>query len=249
MREAEYHKLADYETWYWWYRAERLIIRDTIDALAMPAPARVLDVGCGTGRNLVAVCDGSTLQGFALDRADTAVAMWPDPIRQRGCCGEANALPYADGSFDLALCIDVLQCAGVTPERAVREIARVLRPDGSLVVLAPAYQWMLSRHDDAVHGVRRFTARQLKQLARDAGLHVNRACYQFPTFFPVIAAVRLWRKRGRNKRDTVPTSDLFHVPAPVNAMLFAMWRMERWAVRRFGAPFGSTVLLLARKVR
>ena len=81
-----------------------------------------------------------------------------------------NELPYADESFSVVAAVDLLQEASVKPDRAIREMARVLRVGGFLVVLAPAYQWMLSRHDAAVDSVRRFTRRELHDFALRAGL-------------------------------------------------------------------------------
>lgn len=249
LRHGEYQKLAEFETWYWWYRAERLIVEDAVRSLALPRHAALLDVGCGTGRGLAALCAAGAFRGFALDPSEYAAMWWSEPVRRCACRGDANGLPYGDGSFDAVLSVDVLQSRGVDPPEAVREMARVLRPGGHAIVLAPSHPWMLSSHDHAVHGVRRFTARQLRELAGRAGLEVVRATHQFPLWFPIIAAVRLWRKRWNRSAGGSPASDLRRIPAGINAAMFAICRIEQWAIRRMGAPFGSTLLLVAGKAR
>lgn len=93
---------------------------------------RVLDVACGTGvvarRAAALVGPSGHVSGVDLNPAMIAVA------RERTSAvdwrvGDAGALPYADGAFDAALCQSALFFFP-DPAQAVREMARVLRPDG-----------------------------------------------------------------------------------------------------------------------
>ncbi|MHB8638113.1 MAG: class I SAM-dependent methyltransferase [Fimbriimonadaceae bacterium] len=93
----------------------------------------VLDVGCGEGRfGRMLAARGAAVTGFDPCRAlvTTAVARHPT-----GCylVASAEAMPYADSHFDLAVCYLVLLDV---PDfrRAILEMARVLRPGGRLVV-------------------------------------------------------------------------------------------------------------------
>jgi ubiquinone/menaquinone biosynthesis C-methylase UbiE len=101
--------------------------------LAGGARGRTLDLGCGTGRNLPLLPPGTTAVG--LDPS------WPVLIRARRraphvplVMGRAEALPFRDGSFDTVLS-GLTFCSVPDPGAGLREVRRVLRPDGRLRML------------------------------------------------------------------------------------------------------------------
>lgn len=110
-----------------WGRAMRLL---------PPPPARVLDCGCAFGFMTKSLARRRyRTAGIDLDPGYVARARQRVPgadIR----LGPADALPWADGHFDAAVCLDVLEhCPD--PPAAVAELARVLRPGGTLVASVP----------------------------------------------------------------------------------------------------------------
>jgi len=107
-------------------------------ALLAQASGRVLEIGAGTGLNL----------SHYLDEIDELVLVEPEPamrerltqrIRRAGSQAAvvdapAEALPFADGSFDTVVCTLVL-CTVSAPDTALGEIGRVLRSDGRLLFI------------------------------------------------------------------------------------------------------------------
>lgn len=107
-------------------------LRATIAALPLPENPAVLDVGCGEGTHLAALAAAFQAEAHGLDLSvpaiDLAARTHPGPIWV-----VANAdrfLPYADGSFDLAL--------SLTARMNAPELRRVLAPQGRLLVAVPA---------------------------------------------------------------------------------------------------------------
>lgn len=115
-----------------------------------PMPA-ILDVGCGTGLNLIEAArrfrPARLLAGIDISpgmvaraQAKTAALGLPAQIIQ----GDAEQLPYPSGLFDLVICNSVFHWFKDRP-RAMREMARVLRPGGQLVLItatAPGFgEW------------------------------------------------------------------------------------------------------------
>ena len=100
--------------------------------LALPSGGRLLDLGGGTGRM------SQGLDAAPVILCDPAAGM-VEQARRKGllaCQGPAEQLPFADGAFDGVLVVDALHHFGDQP-RAVREILRVLRPAGRLVIIEP----------------------------------------------------------------------------------------------------------------
>ena len=248
MEPAEYATLHDYETWYWWYQAQRAVLLDAVQTLALPPRARLLDVGCGTGRTLEMISRTAGVEDFGFDLSPRAAAYWKAPEATRRCLGSANEIPFADDSFDAAVTVDVFYCLEVTPATAAVEMARVLKPGGRLVIIEPAYEWLRSSHDLAVHGVRRFTRGGLARLLEAVGLSVVRMTHFSTALFPLIAGVRLWRRRrAANGNGAQAPSDLRPLPPWLNRALLGVAMTERRVLRHLNLPFGSSILGIARK--
>ncbi len=98
------------------------------------AGRRVLDVGCGTGVDLVRFVRGGA-SGFGIDLADSAIALARENLRHQSLAaslsvGDGERLPFPDDTFDLVYAHGVVQ---YTPgDRAlVDECRRVLAPGGT----------------------------------------------------------------------------------------------------------------------
>ncbi|MDA0183618.1 class I SAM-dependent methyltransferase [Solirubrobacter phytolaccae] len=101
-------------------------------ALLAQLHGRVLEVGAGTGLNLRHYPAGVDLE---LTEPDPAMAARLRRRHQRAVIpAPAEALPFADGSFDAVVSTMVL-CTVGDPEAAVAELRRVLRPGGRLVFI------------------------------------------------------------------------------------------------------------------
>ncbi len=159
------------------------------------------------------------------------------------CLGSVERLPFASNTFDLALSLDVLYHAAVADDvAALRELARVVRPGGAVIINAPAYEALRSSHDRAIHTGRRYTRRELRRKVERAGLAAARCTYWNTLLFAPIALVRLWRRRqARSDSDLRPT------PALANAGLQLLLSVERALLRWMDAPFGLSILCVAEK--
>lgn len=145
---------------------------------------RLLDAGCGDGELVCAATSrGAIATGVDPDPAMLAAARARaerSGVEATFANGRVEQLPFADASFDVVAAVTVL-CFVADATAAVREMARVLRPDGRLVLgeLGRWSLWAMSRRVRAWLGsatwkAARFrTAGELRTLAERAGLRVT----------------------------------------------------------------------------
>lgn len=156
------------------------------------------------------------------------------------------ALPFSDGCFDLVVSLDVLYHRAVPDDRAAaRELARVLRPGGLLLLNLPAYEFLRSTHDRAIHTARRYTRGRVRSLLLEAGLTPLHVGHWNSLLFPIAAAVRLWGRLRPPHEEA--GSDVRPLPAWQNALLRGVLRLELAARRWWCFPFGLSVIAVARK--
>ena len=144
-REIEFHRsIADRaeQVWNWDSPAGRVRAARRgalfVEHGALAPGRRALEVGCGTGLFVEQVArSGATVR--ALDLSTHLLAQARARLAGRAnvsfLCGNAEQMPYADGSFDAVYGSSVLHHLDL--DRALREAFRVLRPGGRLVFTEP----------------------------------------------------------------------------------------------------------------
>jgi ubiquinone/menaquinone biosynthesis C-methylase UbiE len=235
------------ETAHAWFRGFRRFVGPVLAGVADGrAGLRILDCGCGTGANLELARQasvGAWCGGFDVLPGGVSTA------RRRGlpvARGDISRIPFASAAFDVVTSFDVLQCLP-DDRSAAREIARVTRRGGRVVVTLAALEFLGGDHGEVWGEVRRYTPASARSLMEGAGLEVERVAFLFASFFPILLAMRVAQRCTRPWREVSQQSDIRVPPAPVNAVLTALVVMESWLSRYVPMPFGSSMLVVARK--
>jgi len=229
----------------WWFAALHRNLLWQVKRLAPKAMAgSILDAGCGTGGFLAKLAAGwPGHPAFGLDCDDEACRRSAVKSGRPVCRGSVDALPFADGSLAMIVSADVLCHRNVEEARALAEFHRCLADAGFLVLNLPAYDWLRSRHDVAVHNARRYTAAQLGARLRASGFRPIFTGYWNALLFPAMAAAR------KLLPDIGPVeSDVRLYPRPLDALCRVATRVESSLLQagmRF--PFGGSVLAVAVK--
>jgi len=233
------------EATHFWFRGFREFLAPVIRDLSRGRrDLRIIDCGCGTGHNIRMLSSYGRVVGFDLN--DGGVAM----TRASGATvvrGDVARAPFASGLFDIATSFDVLQC--IEPDAvAVREMARMVRPGGAVVVSMAALEMLRGDHSVSWQEVRRYTPAMARQLFTQAGLNVERVSFLFGSLFPLMLTVRMAQRLLRPFRTYRPDTDIAVPSAPVNGLLTAVVIAEAWVARHVPMPVGSSLLVVGRKL-
>lgn len=246
MLAHEYATMFRIEEDYWWYRGVRVMLAETLgNFLPHNRTARLLDAGCGTGRNLELLQPYGQVWGLDISRQAIEFCRRRGLPPERLILGSVLDMPFPANWFDLAISFDVV-CNIIDDVGSLREIGRVLAPGARLLLLLPAFQFLWSAHDVAVGHKYRYTARSVRAKITRAGLIPERVTYANMLLFPAIAAYR-WARRNEAADGDTTHSDLVPLPRPVNTVLTWLFQAEMRACRHIDFPFGVSVLALARK--
>jgi SAM-dependent methyltransferase len=235
----EYARIAAVEDDHWWYRNTRALAADLLTPW-LHRTLRVLDAGCGPGGNGAWLAEHGTVVGVDLspDALEFVRARRPTttPVR-----ASIDALPFGDESYDAVVGLTVLY---TVPDDAgaLRELARVTRRGGAVLLVEPAFESLGRAHDATVHGRRRYRRPQLAELVTAAGLTVQRCTYAYSFLAPPAAMLgavdRLRSRRAEPAGSDVDKRALDRLFAPLAA------RERRWLAHH-DVPVGTSVVVLA----
>ncbi len=243
MEQHTYSIMYEVEGKHWWFIGRRKIISEFVERACREIGKlrpRILDVGCGTGANLQMLSRFGVAEGVDVSPAalDFCRARGLSKVRQ----GAAEELPYEDAAFDLVTGLDVVEHLD-DDIAGLKEMHRVLRPDGRAVLFVPAFMFLWGVQDDISHHRRRYTLPELKRRLTEAGLTVERASYANLTFFaPILIGRGLMRLFGWR-----PASENNITIGALNGLLGRILGAESWWLRRMNFPFGVSIICVAKR--
>ena len=243
MKEHTYPIMFRIEQSHWWYTGRRKILASFVEDICRRVTdrrPRILDVGCGTGANLLMLSKYGDAEG--VDVSEDALAF----CRERGLenvkLGAAEQLPYDDDTFDLVTALDVVEHLD-DDLAGLREMRRVLRPGGRVLLFVPTFMFLWGLQDDVSNHRRRYRMPELRRVLEQAGFEVERTTYANITFFmPILAMRKLMRLTGIKAE----TENNINVSA-LNGVLGSMLGAESAILKYVNIPFGVSGLCVARK--
>lgn len=251
MQPEQYALMEQVEDRHWWYLGLReLLVRCWQQAdLRLPSQPRVLDAGCGTGGNLRFFehhLEPSYLAGFDLSNLAIESA--------RHKCAAADVYisdicqpAVRETDLDLVFCCDVIYVPGLEAARpGLKTLVQALRPGGQFILHVPAYNWLKSHHDRAVHTRERFVIGQMRSLLDELGLKCLRASYRLGPLLPLVVIKRLPELMRVTR--SVHSRDLA-LPSPwLNRWLLRLVQAENYQIARGRVlPCGSSIIVVGQR--
>jgi SAM-dependent methyltransferase len=253
MQQHTYAIMRRVEESHWWYVGRRRIIRSFLEPLGPLANAaaasrdganarpEILDVGCGTGANLEMLSEFGDASG--VDVSAEAVSFCHARGLENVQQAVAEALPFEDGSFELVTSLDVIEHLD-DDVAGLNEMRRVLRPNGRVLLVVPAFMFLWGVQDDVSNHRRRYTLPELRKAVLHAGFEIERASYWNISFFVPILLGRLLMRAADIRPDTESGITLGFL----NGMLGKILGAESYLLRHLDLPFGVSIVCIARRV-
>lgn len=244
MDPGEYERMYQLEDLHWWFVSRRRLARALIERWMEPKPRLcLLDVGCGTGGNLAFL--GQENSGTGVDLSPLALSLARRRDQARLVQASSLALPYPDQAFDLVTLFDVLYHRWITDdEQALREVYRVLRPSGWLLLTDSALPGLWSAHDEIFYARQRYTLAAMRENLYQAGFRRGVFSYTNATLLPMVVATRLLMRWF----PTLGAFDLHPLPHWLNRLFINIRNLERvWLDWGGRFPVGSSLICLTQK--
>ncbi len=241
MEPEVYKRMAELEERHWWFLGRRRILASVIGRIPLPSPARILDVGCGTGGNLAMLSTFGEVQGFE-----------PDPLARELASRKGHfsihdgslpdRAPFEPASFDLVAALDTIEHMA-DDLACLQALTLFLKPGGFALLTVPANPRLWSRHDELHHHHRRYRRAELLATVRASGLDPVLASHYNTLLYPALSGVRLTKNllKSPHGDDAMPRL------AIVNHALRKVFAAERLLIGRAPMPFGASLLVVARK--
>ena len=244
MNLSEYEYLMQREKAYFWNVGRREILRAALlRNLDKKKDLDIIDIGCGTGGNMLLLNDFGKVSG--LDFSEEALKFASKNNFESLTLGDATKLLFENESFDLATALDVLEHIP-NDILAIQEAFRVLKSGGLFLITVPSYPWLWSQHDKVLHHVRRYYKNDLVKKLTQAGFLIEESSH-FVMLAVFVNSIRKIKDKifGSAKQGSHSYDIVFG--GIINYILLSVLRLEKFIMRFIGVPFGTSLLIVAKK--
>ncbi len=230
------------------------VLRSAIRTLQLPSGSRGLDAGCGIGLQAVLLAEsvGPASRITGLDLSSEVLVYARDVVEKAGLSnmiafreGDVNRLPFDDDSFDWAWSVDCVGYMPADPLPMLKELARVVKPGGSVTILAwssekllPGYPLLEARLSATSSGIAPFARGKRPEL------HFMRAF----GWFRSVGLVDLTAKTFSGQAYAPLTDDMYNAVVALFRMRWQgveseLTKEDQVEYRRFCLPGSQDFLL------
>lgn len=228
-----------YGSSHWYLQGRYDIILHIYRNLDLPRSSICLDAGSGTGTLAQRLRDELGVTIYEVD--DSPYSEENSYENKWFFTGDIKSLDLPDNSYDCIFCIDVLEHIH-KPEEALKELHRILRPNGYLIVSVPSHMCLWGAHDELAGHVTRFSRKEVIDLLR-----ITRYRTVFVSYQQLLLFIPLWIFRKIKSLNPKKNSDFFILPRHINSVLRIIIKIEKYLIGKLGIPFGINLIGVAKK--
>lgn len=240
MDIATYAAEAAVEADHWWFVGRRALFSQIIETFNLPQDAAVLDIGTSTGTNLRMLRNLGFTEVTGLDRSPEAIRFCSAKGLGEVLLGDICDLPFRDATFNLVLATDIVEHVD-DDLQAMKEIRRVLKANGRLLLTVPTFPLLWGLQDDVSQHRRRYKMKELLAKLRAAGLRpLQHFHFNYLLFFPILVARRLIRLSHIRMASENNLN-----PGWLNSLLLPVFQFDVRSAARLRPPIGVSALVVA----
>ena len=245
MNHKEIEKMEKYEKTYWWHVGRKYLVEDLIKKYSNNKSQKILEVGSGAGDTACMLQDYGEV--YANDISPKAIEACGKRGIKNLILGDFTKLDnqkYKE-KFNLVLALDVLEHIQ-DDLGAIQKMGDVLTKGGKLMITVPAYKFLWSSHDEALEHKRRYTSYEIKTKIKDSGFEIEKISHFVFFSFPIIALFKFLS--NFISRNAYPKSSYILLPEKLNNLMIKILKLETKLLNYFYLPFGTTIIVVARKI-
>jgi len=242
MKKITYDIEWELQNSHWWFQGRRRLLKSLLSRKGIQKNCPLVDIGCGVGSNLgflqslgfIAIGMDSEIYSLSLaKRRLTAIPL---------INGDLLRLPFKTNSVELIIATDILEHLQ-DDIRGIKEIHRVLKQEGKVVLTVPAFKFLWGIQDDVGKHQRRYSKKQLREKMEKEGFKILRFSYfNFFLFFPILLSRRFIHLFGLR----IDSENRINFPL-INFFLRGIFSLESSMLKYFSFPFGVSIYCVAEK--
>ena len=238
MQDAAFVEESKIEQDHWWFVVRREMFAKYLKAV--PKDAAILDIGVGAGSNLRMLKEAgfTNYQGFDFS-----------PLAKKFCeeknlgvvqVGDICDSDLADNSYDVILFTDVVEHIE-NDSRALKEVARILKPNGKIIITVPCFMSLWGDHDVASMHQRRYLLGEIKSKISQAEMQILESYYfNFLLFIPIFIFRKLTKIFAVKIKSENAVNSKF-----LNQIFKMIFHLDVFLAKKVKFPCGVSAFILA----
>ena len=243
--QADHYK---HELNHWWFQSRRKVLDIFLDKMIIDSKKSIIELGCGTGGNLKYLFkDFNEITGVELDTFSYKTAKFSCPNSEILNL-DINDLSSLKKKYQLVAILDVLYHESIKNPSSIIDRANKLNINGGYILISePAFKFLTGKHSKSVNQKRRFKKVELEKILIESNYQIIFSSYWGMTIFPILYVKRRIIERYFLKEKTENKSD-FTSDSLINWFFYYMMFLENKLINYLRLPFGSSILILAKKI-
>lgn len=240
MEKYLYQDLYQLEEKHWWHIAKRQAIDHLVKRYLKVTPAKILDIGCGTGQNINYLSKFG--QVYGVDNSPQAIKYCKSRNLLNVRLANSDQTGYPKSTFDMITLLDVLE--HLEEDQTLKEIYRILKPKGIFILTVPALTILWSQWDIVLHHRRRYTKTSLTEVLKKNNFKIKKIYYLYSFLFLPALVIRF--TKSFFYKDFYPSD--FRLSWPViNHLGLLLAKIEQLILKIYQPPIGTSIVCVAEK--